>query len=101
MKLYNFLLFQGIHRLVITLHVMVMEVQAQATIISITQLLRYLACFLGIVDAFGYSTRVPSGSGYPVGTQVVGYPTRVPSGYPSRVPNSGTQIGYANSDFED
>ena len=60
---------------------MVMEVQAQATIISITQLLRYLACFLGIVDAFGYSTRVPSG-------------------YPSRVPNSGTQIGYTNSDFE-
>ena len=61
---------------------MVMEVQAQATIISITQLLRYLVCFLGIVDAFGYSTRVPSG-------------------YPSRVPNSGTHIGYANSDFED
>ena len=78
---------------------MVMEVQAQATIISITQLLRYLACFLGIVDAFGYSTRVPSG--YPGGTQVVGYPTRVPSGYPSRVPNSDTQIGgYTNSDFE-
>ena len=68
---------------------MVMEVQAQATIISITQLLRYLACFLGIVDEFEYSTWVPSG-----------YPSRVLSGYPSRVPNSGTQIGYTNSDFE-
>ena len=62
---------------------MVMEVQAQATIISITQLLRYLACFLGIVDAFGYSTRVPSGYSSRV-------PNSGPSGYPTRLLKLGT-----------
>ena len=53
---------------------MVMEVQAQATIISITQLLRYLACFLGIVDAFEYPKWVPNPN---LGTQLE-YPTWVP-----------------------